>query len=263
MGCIESKFKYEERQVNAVAAFVHNAIDGKVALLAKAIRIDRKKVVAVDRFGMTALHWACYVGQITSVIALCDAGAVPTQVDNNQRNALHHACRKGRLNIVAHLTSICGMNVNCQSGNGDTPLHKAVLAPSVPVTLLLLKHGANKHLPNTYGRTPSSEVQFRLGKGAPTAAIPEEAEPDLGQVLQWPALQSVEVMTAVVPFDDTLSRPSTTDQLQLSPSDQLATLSGYALLGAIFTLHDLALARDPSAMAQFDQLVATHCVVGS
>ncbi|RHZ02743.1 hypothetical protein DYB26_001724 [Aphanomyces astaci] len=151
MGCIESKFKYEERQVNAVAAFVHNAIDGKVALLAKAIRIDRKKVVAVDRFGMTALHWA----------------------------------------------------------------------------------------------------------------IPEEAEPDLGQVLQWPALQSVEVMTAVVPFDDTLSRPSTTDQLQLSPSDQLATLSGYALLGAIFTLHDLALARDPSAMAQFDQLVATHCVVGS
>ncbi|ETV97514.1 hypothetical protein, variant 1 [Aphanomyces invadans] len=261
MGCIDSKFKYEERQANAIAAFVHHAIDGKVDELAKAIKKDRKKVVGIDRFGMTALHW----GQLQSVIALCEAGAVPTQVDNNQRNALHHACRKGRLNVVDHLTSLCGMNVNCQSGNGDTPLHKAVLAPSVPVALLLLKYGADKHLPNTYGRTPASEVQTRLGKGNGAATIPEEAEPDLDQVFTLAGGTLPWEDTAVVPFDQTLPQNTTTTlaspRVAASDETPLTSLTGYDLLDAIFSLHDLVLTRDQGATVQFQQLVATHCFV--
>ncbi|RHY30586.1 hypothetical protein DYB32_006889 [Aphanomyces invadans] len=183
MGCIDSKFKYEERQANAIAAFVHHAIDGKVDELAKAIKKDRKKVVGID-----------------------------------------------------------------------VRRHRSIARP------MLKKDSFSQ-----YGRTPASEVQTRLGKGNGAATIPEEAEPDLDQVFTLAGGTLPWEDTAVVPFDQTLPQNTTTTlaspRVAASDETPLTSLTGYDLLDAIFSLHDLVLTRDQGATVQFQQLVATHCFV--
>ncbi|CAK4656560.1 unnamed protein product [Aphanomyces euteiches] len=278
MGCVHAKAKYEEKRAEKIGVFVHLAIQGNIEKIAEAIKNDAKLVVAKDRFGMTALHWACYVGQLDAAIALCSAGAQPTQLDVRVQGN-----EKGRLSVVDHLIRQCHMKVNEPSGNGDTPLHKAVLGPCIPVILLLLKHGANKHALNTYGRSPRIEVEFRMGTlkaSVDAAAIFTPEEEDPGKEL--PVVEPVEpppcepevppppvveppaevvITTAVVPFNHTLSHNSSLRTLE-SPRNILASfrsLTGYSLVNAIFDLHDRVLEKDQGATIQFRELVASHC----
>lgn len=46
-------------------------------------------------------------------------------MDQNGRNALHHACRKDQDDVVRYLITVEKMDANSASENKDTPLHKA------------------------------------------------------------------------------------------------------------------------------------------
>lgn len=71
------------------------------------------------------LRKACYTGKLACIQELLAAGASTKIVDQNGRNALHHACRKDQDNVVRFLVQVEKMDVNAVSENKDTPLHKA------------------------------------------------------------------------------------------------------------------------------------------
>lgn len=68
---------------------------------------------------------ACYTGKLMCIQELLTAGASTKIVDQNGRNALHHACRKDQDDVVRYLIQVEKMDVNATSENKDTPLHKA------------------------------------------------------------------------------------------------------------------------------------------
>ncbi|KAF0697409.1 Aste57867_11889 [Aphanomyces stellatus] len=297
MGCINSRLKYEEKSaaLGEISSFVHRAIDGKLDALAKDVKKNPKVLHATDRFGMTALHWVCYAGKMESVMWLCDAGAVPTQTDNNQRNALHHACRRGRLRVVEYLIRQRGMNINtprqwrysaAQSRYGilddtfDESHSLPVLAPSAPVVLFLLQEGADKTLPNGYGRSSIVEVKIKLGKmkleatTIPSVAEDHEIEDEaavmpkpVGKIMTFrhmsgAAAPVADSTTAVLPFSSESRADETLHALTPAQAKTLAsvweTLTGYDFLEALFELHDRVLAQDQDAIALFHALVVLH-----
>ena len=46
--------------------------------------------------------------------------------DSSGRTALHLACQAGRLDVVQRLNQVEGIDVNCRTTGGETPLMKAV-----------------------------------------------------------------------------------------------------------------------------------------
>lgn len=68
---------------------------------------------------------ACYTGKLACIQELVQAGASMQLVDQNGRNALHHACRKDQDDVVRFLVQVQKMDINAVSENKDTPLHKA------------------------------------------------------------------------------------------------------------------------------------------
>ncbi|KAJ0411037.1 hypothetical protein ATCC90586_003639 [Pythium insidiosum] len=132
-------------------------------------------------FGMTAVHWAAYGGHLACVQALLNAGASVAIVDQNGRNALHHACRKDHEEVVRYLLTSVKMDVNSLTEGRDTPLHKAVMGKSVKCIEVLLHHGADPQLRNDQNRTPLDEldairsgVRDEMPEPISTARIEEE-----------------------------------------------------------------------------------------
>ena len=75
---------------------------------------------AVDNYGGTIFHSACYGGHLEIVKLLIDVGTDMNSVNNIGRTPLHFACSRG--NIVKLLTDN-GSEVNAVGNGADTPIH--------------------------------------------------------------------------------------------------------------------------------------------
>ncbi|KAG1711114.1 hypothetical protein DVH05_013830 [Phytophthora capsici] len=123
--CWARRMTAEDRAQEKVAEFVRYAIASDVVQLRAMITKRKMDPNAKDRFGMNAIHWASYVGELGCIQELIKAGGSPSAVDSNGRNALHHACRKDHDEVVRYLVTTAKVNINSRSENQDTPLHKA------------------------------------------------------------------------------------------------------------------------------------------
>ncbi|KAL4144437.1 hypothetical protein PRNP1_013570 [Phytophthora ramorum] len=123
--CPLSRMTAEDREQERVAEFVRFAITADLVKLREMISKTKMDPNAKDRFGMNAVHWASYVGELECIIELIKAGGSPSATDSNGRNALHHACRKDHDEVVRYLVSTAHVDINSRSENQDTPLHKA------------------------------------------------------------------------------------------------------------------------------------------
>ncbi|OQR92305.1 hypothetical protein THRCLA_08727 [Thraustotheca clavata] len=180
LGSCKSKLKYVNGSVkvsNDLSLLVRHAVDGHLDELRDLCKRKPRLLKTIDRFGMTALHWgeyfaissmnlsfivACYAGKLPAVIILIEYGSNVNQTDAHQRNALHQACRKGHTDMIEYLVIVHGMDVDCKSKNGDTPLHKAVLSGSPGATLLLLYYGADPHIKNSNNMDAIQEAQQKI-----------------------------------------------------------------------------------------------------
>ncbi|KAG3182941.1 hypothetical protein PC128_g14441 [Phytophthora cactorum] len=149
----------EDRAQEKIAEFVRYAISSDLDKLREMITKRKMNPNAKDRFGMNAIHWASYVGELECIKELIKAGGSPTAKDSNGRNALHHACRKDHDEVVRYLVSTAKVDINSRSENQDTPLHKAVRGKSIKVVEMLLKLGADPNLRNEQNRTPLGELE--------------------------------------------------------------------------------------------------------
>jgi len=105
----------------------------------------------------TALHRAVGIRNAEAVRLLLPAGAAVDAEDNWQWTPLQEAADNGDTEIAAMLLQ-AGAAVNHVNKDGNTAAHLAVWSNNLPVLQLLVEHGTDLSLANTYGRTPLQDA---------------------------------------------------------------------------------------------------------
>ena len=110
-----------------------------------------------DRMGRTSLMYAVIDGHDQLVDLLMSRKADVNAVDRRSWSALHFAAQDYRVDAAQKLLA-AGAHVDFQDVHGNSPLSTAVFNARNrgEMILLLLRHGADRNLPNNSGVTPLS-----------------------------------------------------------------------------------------------------------
>ncbi|VDL86022.1 unnamed protein product [Schistocephalus solidus] len=107
-------------------------------------------ISSVDKMGMTALHYACYVGAIATVRFLIEeAGEFSDKRPLDQlnfqdrfgRTPIYLATSRGHTEVVTYLLS-CNVNIHSPNKELKSPLYIAANFGHLDIVNALLRHGA-------------------------------------------------------------------------------------------------------------------------
>jgi ankyrin repeat/protein kinase domain-containing protein 1 len=115
---------------------------------------DNEALMAVDKEGWTALHWACQVGGATAAERLVSMG--PDLLGCRDRRGLtplHVASWRGNA-VIADLLLKAGANPGACTIFGETPLHQAVYFGHTAAVEVLVRGGADVNAEDRSRRTP-------------------------------------------------------------------------------------------------------------
>ena len=136
---------------------LHEAAKENPAVVKLLLETQTKLTVDLNtpnKNGRTALHYACFYGDLDVVSILLACGAKTDVVDSWGDSPLHDASGRDYPEVVERLLGKGGININTQNKNGQTCLHVACLNGSVNVVRILLDHGAEIGLVDAKGNTP-------------------------------------------------------------------------------------------------------------
>ncbi|XP_068755250.1 uncharacterized protein [Montipora capricornis] len=124
----------------------------KVSEISRLVALGVNVNSRIDKNGKTALHYAAYKGQFSSVKALVEAGADLDVTDENGVTPLHRAVIEGHSDIVRILLeALC--STDKKDENGNTALHEAAWNGYSKCVELLVKARCNVNLHNRTGYT--------------------------------------------------------------------------------------------------------------
>ncbi|EUB64438.1 Death-associated protein kinase [Echinococcus granulosus] len=106
-----------------------------------------------DKLDQTPLFFAILASSVETARFFLEAGASFDVADAMEESALHVACRLNNLRSVIAL-SAAGVNPNTVSGKGDTALHLAVQNGSHEIVRVLLGRGTNPNISDKNGNLP-------------------------------------------------------------------------------------------------------------
>ncbi|XP_045768270.1 BRCA1-associated RING domain protein 1-like [Maniola jurtina] len=121
-----------------------------------------------NKKGETALHIACRLGKVESVIELLNQGANTNTKDNAGWTPLHEVVQNGRLDLLKLLLEHNTL-IDVPGPGNETPLHEAIRYNHKEIAIELVKNGANINARNCKGETPiqlASEEMKQLLKQA-------------------------------------------------------------------------------------------------
>jgi ankyrin repeat protein len=132
---------------------------GATAVEALQVLVEHGACVAtVDQNGWNALHHACRSGKVASAKYLLSVGADPksTTADTHKKTALMLATEDSKYDIVAHLLKDRRLkdHLNEQDAHGYTALHYAMKVGSKDIGRALLDQGAKARVRDSEGRQP-------------------------------------------------------------------------------------------------------------
>lgn len=108
-----------------------------------------------NRWGKSALHYACELHLSTIIQCLIDHNANINVTDLNEETPLHYAIKYHSMAIFKILMRNCAINVNAEDKIKMTPLHLAVNEFfDINIIKILLQNGANINAKNLFGKTP-------------------------------------------------------------------------------------------------------------
>ncbi|CAE7837827.1 ANKRD50 [Symbiodinium sp. CCMP2592] len=176
-----------------IATLTHAALDGDVSQVEKLLQHPVNPTLP-DRFGMTALDWACSAGEMDMARVLLEAANDKDLLENGCTTALGYASYHGHASLAVLLldakariegsssadgrralqwAAIGGQadavrlllraraNPNSTAADGTAPLHSAAYYGYSIVVRLLLKAGAISSLMDNYGETPVHKASCR------------------------------------------------------------------------------------------------------
>ncbi|MYJ75215.1 MAG: ankyrin repeat domain-containing protein, partial [Gammaproteobacteria bacterium] len=125
---------------------------GDVGGLQALVDADAKVARAVDRYGMTPLHWAARAGAVECAEVLLGHRAGVDALNKARRAPLQLAAEADQAEII-RLLARDGVDLNTQDRKGRTPLHRATYEGQVAAAETLLEVGANPKVLNKSGKT--------------------------------------------------------------------------------------------------------------
>lgn len=129
--------------------------------------------------GETALLLAIRHSHPDVALQLLKAGANPSAADRNGLTCLHSAIQQEQFDLATALVER-GANVNSKiPASGETPLHYAASSGNMPITVLLLAHGAAVNTKSSEGYTPLFFSVASKQVGVSTALLQAGADPDI------------------------------------------------------------------------------------
>ncbi|KAL3849934.1 hypothetical protein ACJIZ3_011816 [Penstemon smallii] len=114
------------------------------------------------------------------------AMTIASMKDDEGKTALHCAAAEGKYNICDYLIKQNNLDIDMRDGNGETPLHHAVLGEHLSVIQYLIHGGADISLSNFQGYTPlhyaakkghTEILELLISKGAAIDSISESGTP--------------------------------------------------------------------------------------
>eukprot|EP00035_Acanthoeca_spectabilis_P006084 m.120374 g.120374 ORF g.120374 m.120374 type:complete len:707 (-) comp13342_c0_seq2:2644-4764(-) len=131
------------------------AAEGDFSLLQQALAVQQIPT-AVDESGKSVLHWAAESGNVAMVQWLLQHGAPVSARDPTSSGAspLHTAAVNGHYKVVQALVDEGKAEVMAKDDEGQTALHRACAAASIPCAALLLSLGAHVDAVDDFGMTP-------------------------------------------------------------------------------------------------------------
>lgn len=120
---------------------LHVAIKNNQLGVAEALCKIGASVVAKDKNGITALHWAAYKGGLEIIqllMAQPEADAAVTTIDGSA--LLHFAAWGGDLSITRYLVEHHKVNVATKDNEGWTALHLAIVYKKADIMHYLIRH---------------------------------------------------------------------------------------------------------------------------
>lgn len=132
-------------------AFVAAARDGGLREVLEHIEAGAN-VNAPNSGGGYALCLAALSGHTAVVEALLEAGAATAPMAG-AKPALSEAATRGHVDVVSTLLR-AGAPVDARDSNGQTALHWSVAYDRRATAALLLEHGANPRVMDSFGNTP-------------------------------------------------------------------------------------------------------------
>jgi hypothetical protein len=139
----------------------HNAVSGALAN-----GRGEAAVFLAERGARLDLEAAAGVGRLDAVERFFNAdGSLKRKTTRKQlRSALRHACAWGRLNVVQFLLDK-GVELSGHGGDGQSPLHCAVITGQLETVEFLLKHKAPLEARNIYGGTVLGQTLWSAAHG--------------------------------------------------------------------------------------------------
>ena len=101
----------------------------------------------------TPLHYACYHGNLSTLVLLVERGADVNLCDKNKNSPLHYVSSSGNAEAAAYLLSKHA-SVNCVANEGETPLHLALKNENFLVASILLENNADFMVADAKGTSP-------------------------------------------------------------------------------------------------------------
>lgn len=131
---------------------------GDVARLNKLLANDGELVKARSSDGFTALHLACFFGQLEAAETLVRHGADSNAVSPS-RIAVIHSAAASRNAALLKLVLDAGANPDSQQQRGYTALHEAAMHNSVERAQALLDAGADPAVKSDAGQTAADMAE--------------------------------------------------------------------------------------------------------
>ena len=119
--------------------------------------------MSTDNLLIKFLRYTCEDRNQMYIINTCKelilTGSNVNEQDNSGHTPLHYAIIEPSIIEVCDLLIKSGANINLQNNRGDTPLHMAAQNNNFDIAEILVKAGADKSIKNNDGKTPLECVE--------------------------------------------------------------------------------------------------------
>lgn len=145
------------RDSHGLTALHVASIHGKATIVETLLEMG-SEINATDLNECSALHYASSRGHQNVLLMLLHSGANINQKNIDKNTPLHLAVNNGHLHCVKAIIYFAEhsgrkININCANESGNTPLHLASKWGYEGIARLLIEHGSEPSLQNSYHKT--------------------------------------------------------------------------------------------------------------
>lgn len=145
------ELKLNEAGMNALHIACSEGHTGIAGLLLH--QFNTKDIPGSDH--KTAIHYASKSGSVLMVKMLIESRADLLVLDNYTMAAIHYACYSQHTGVASELIRADNRCLHLKDGWGNTPLHYAKHLADQDTVEMLLQQGADPHISNNDGVSPS------------------------------------------------------------------------------------------------------------